>query len=672
MVRVRRLVLLVVIALVASLGLALAPGSATAGTTQTVRSMPAVNKGAPTAEPDARPDSAPVKVMAAKTKPTAPIALTVQAPNPTTYGDTVQLTAVVNLAQVAPGGTVRFIDGGVQIGSSSIDGSGIARMSTNTLRAAKHSLTATYTVGATTVTTLAVSLTVAKRNLHLYANPSRWSRPVGGANPAYTVAIPESNVGDLVNGDSLATAVSGKPTFSNAAGPTSPASIYPLTLSGLKSTNYNLVYLTAGYTVYTKDLVAGDTAPDFTAPDQNGTSFSLSSLRGRVVLLDFSAGWCGPSNSLAHDIPTIASELQAQGIPFSYLPVLVDGPTPGVAATQQTATNFFTKYNLPAGTHVLHVDGLPAALNQPLPGWDDSFYGYGAIPDDNVGNLAFPTLAMIDAGGVVRGVSPGYAGIDGVVSALSAIAPDTGVQVTSAPNQVTTSHDATIGFTTSGGVPATCSFDGGAFGPCTSPQTFSNVPDGDHTLEILAQGFQYSALVSWRVITLDTQITGGPGTGFIPAWTFTGNGVGFVCWTGNETPYPCQSGDGDIDIPGGVQTFHVAAVDAFGNQDDTPATDTYDFKPLPTITLVPDNPNPAPFDSVVWTVTVTDGGGNPVTGQVQFYRPGDNGTDPIDLDANGSASITEPGIGAGYDLYVIFLGSATAGAEDHLAHINVT
>lgn len=99
----------------------------------------------------------------------------------------------------------------------------------------------------------------------------------------------------------------------------------------------------------------------------------MSSLHGRVVLLDFSAVWCPPSNSLAHDIPTIASELQAHGIPFSYLPVLVDGPTPGVAATQQNAVNFFNHFKLPAGTHVLHVDGLPAALNQPLPGWDDSF-----------------------------------------------------------------------------------------------------------------------------------------------------------------------------------------------------------------------------------------------------------------------------------------------------------
>ncbi len=35
----------------------------------------------------------------------------------------------------------------------------------------------------------------------------------------------------------------------------------------------------------------GDTAPDFTAVDQNGQTVPLSSYRGKVILLDFSADW---------------------------------------------------------------------------------------------------------------------------------------------------------------------------------------------------------------------------------------------------------------------------------------------------------------------------------------------------------------------------------------------
>ena len=37
----------------------------------------------------------------------------------------------------------------------------------------------------------------------------------------------------------------------------------------------------------------GDTAPDFTLELTDGTAFTLSEQRGKVVMLQFTAGWCG-------------------------------------------------------------------------------------------------------------------------------------------------------------------------------------------------------------------------------------------------------------------------------------------------------------------------------------------------------------------------------------------
>lgn len=65
---------------------------------------------------------------------------------------------------------------------------------------------------------------------------------------------------------------------------------------------------------FISDLFVGHPAPDFKLKDLDGHEVQLSSLRGRVVLLDFWATWCGPCRAELPMIEHISKEFKEKNV----------------------------------------------------------------------------------------------------------------------------------------------------------------------------------------------------------------------------------------------------------------------------------------------------------------------------------------------------------------------
>ncbi|MFT4822283.1 MAG: thiol-disulfide isomerase/thioredoxin [Halioglobus sp.] len=132
-------------------------------------------------------------------------------------------------------------------------------------------------------------------------------------------------------------------------------------------------------------VAVGDIAPEVELIQlpEDGSSASLSSLRGKVVYLDFWASWCGPCRLSFPQLEAMRTELRPRG--FEVFAINVD-------EIKEDALRFLAE--LPVSYPVVH----DAAGDTPAK-W---------------GILGMPTGFLIDREGTVRKVHTGYRKSDGV------------------------------------------------------------------------------------------------------------------------------------------------------------------------------------------------------------------------------------------------------------------
>lgn len=137
-----------------------------------------------------------------------------------------------------------------------------------------------------------------------------------------------------------------------------------------------------------------------------------------------------------------------------------------------------------------------------------------------------------------------------------------------------------------------CSLDAGPYQSCSSPQPYSGLADGSHTFRVRATDGVGNvdatpATQTWTVDTVapNTTIASGP-TGAVhsrsasyafassePSSTFRCQ-LDAAAWTGCTSPQPYSG------LTDGPHTFRVQAIDAAGNVDGTPASQTWTVDPI--------------------------------------------------------------------------------------------
>jgi cytochrome c biogenesis protein CcmG/thiol:disulfide interchange protein DsbE len=125
------------------------------------------------------------------------------------------------------------------------------------------------------------------------------------------------------------------------------------------------------------EVKPGQPASDFAGATLGGSSIKLSSLRGKVVLVDFWASWCEPCKKELPLLDKLAPRLRARGIEIV---------TVNIDEDRAKAADFMR-------SHGLHLTVVPDATKKIVAAWEPP---------------KMPSSFVVDKAGVVRSVHGGF------------------------------------------------------------------------------------------------------------------------------------------------------------------------------------------------------------------------------------------------------------------------
>ncbi len=148
------------------------------------------------------------------------------------------------------------------------------------------------------------------------------------------------------------------------------------------------------------------------------------------------------------------------------------------------------------------------------------------------------------------------------------------VSIDTHPPALTNNNDPSFTFSGEAGAALACKLDGGAFAPCDSPESYTDLADGEHTFTVWAiddAGNSAEAAYTWTIDTTPplTTITAAPpdpSPSADASFSFTSeSGAAFECRLDGSLWGACDSPRFYAGLSEGSHTFEVRASDLAGN-----------------------------------------------------------------------------------------------------------